>query len=58
MTCTTDRLEECLAGFRGRGLTAEAIGVLDDSGLVRLCEDGRTATVFDLTAEGVTYLHG
>ena len=58
MTCAPDRVQECLAGFRERGLTAEAIGVLDDSGLVRLAEGDRSATVFDLGSEGVTHLHG
>lgn len=58
LTCAPDRVQECLAGFRERGLTAEAIGVLDDSGLVRLSEGDRSATVFDLGSEGVTHLHG
>ena len=58
LTCAPDRVQECLAGFRERGLTAEAIGVLDDSGLVRLSEGDRSATVFDLGNEGVTHLHG
>ena len=26
--------------------------------LVRVAEGGRTATVFDLTSEGITHLHG
>ena len=58
LTCEPDRVEQCLAGFRGRDLTAEVLGVLDDSGLVRLSRAGETVTVFDLTSEGVTYLHG
>jgi selenophosphate synthetase-related protein len=58
LTCPADRVQECLAGFRDRGLTAEPLGVLDDTGLVRLAEGGRTATVFDLTSEGITHLHG
>lgn len=58
LTCETDRVQECLSGFRDRGLTAEALGVLDDTGLVRLTQDGRTVPVFDLKLEGVTHLHG
>ncbi len=58
LTCAPARVEECLAGFRDRGLTAEPIGVLDDTGLVRLAQDGRAVTVFDLAEEGVTHLRG
>ncbi|MCW2616199.1 MAG: hypothetical protein JWN08_3193 [Frankiales bacterium] len=58
LTCPADRVAECLEGFRARGLTAEPLGELDDSGLVRLAAGGREVTVFDLTAEGVTHLHG
>ena len=58
LTCPADRVADCLEGFRARGLTAEALGVLDDSGLVRVAEGGREVTVFDLTTEGVTHLHG
>lgn len=58
LTCPADRVEECLAGFRDRGLTAEPLGVLDDTGRVRLSEAGREVTVFDLTTEGVTHLRG
>jgi selenophosphate synthetase-related protein len=56
LTCEPDRVEDCLAGFRGRGLTAQPLGVLDDSGQVRLERGGETATVFDLKTEGVTNL--
>ena len=58
LTCPPDRVPDCLDGFRGRGLTAEPLGVLDDTGLVRLAEGGREVVVFDLTTEGVTHLHG
>lgn len=58
LTCPADRVEECLAGFRDRGLTAEPLGVLDDTGRVRLSEAGREVTVFDLATEGVTHLRG
>lgn len=47
-----------LAGFGARGLTAAVLGTLDDTGLVRLRDGAEVATVFDLTREGVTHLHG
>ena len=56
LTCEPDRVEDCLAGFGARGLTAQPLGVLDDSGQVRLRRGSETATVFDLQAEGVTNL--
>ena len=56
LACPPDRLADCLAGFRNRGLTAAALGTLDDSGQIRLTRSGRTATVFDLMSEGVTNL--
>ena len=58
LTAPPDRVDDCLAGFRARGLTAEQVGVLDGSGEVRLAVDGRQVTVFDLRAEGVTNLRG
>jgi selenophosphate synthetase-related protein len=56
LTCPVDRVEDCLGGFRHRGLTAAALGALDDSGQIRLTRSGRSATVFDLISEGVTNL--
>jgi selenophosphate synthetase-related protein len=56
LTCPAGAVEACLAGFRARGLTAEPIGVLDESGQVTLTGGGAEATVFDLTREGVTNL--
>jgi uncharacterized protein len=56
LTCPADRVETCLAGFRDRGLTAQPIGELDDSGEVRLAQSGEQVTVFDLMTEGVTNL--
>lgn len=58
LTCPADRVQDCLDGFRARGLTAQALGVLDDGGQVRLAEGGREAVVFDLATEGVTHLQG
>ena len=56
LTCPPGRVEDCLAGFRARGLTAAALGELDDTGQVRLTYAGEAATVFDLAREGVTNL--
>ena len=57
LTCPAERVAECLTAFRDRGLTAAALGRLDDSGLIRLTRGGQSgATVFDLTREGITNL--
>lgn len=58
LTCPTERVAQCLAAFRDRGLSAQALGVLHDGGQVRLVDGQEAATVFDLRAEGVTYLRG
>lgn len=58
LTCPADRVDECLGGFRDRGLTAEPLGVLSAGGHVRLVRGGQAVTVFDLTVEGVTHLRG
>jgi hypothetical protein len=58
LTCPPDRVQECVAAFRGRGLTAQPLGVLTGDGRVRLVRAGQAATVFDLTVEGVTHLRG
>ncbi len=58
LTSPPESTGACLAGFRERELTAEVIGTLDDSGLVRLRGPGDdVATVFDLYREGITQLH-
>jgi selenophosphate synthetase-related protein len=51
-----EREGECLRAFADRGLTAAALGTLDDTGKVRLSSGGRVATAFDLSREGVTNL--
>jgi selenophosphate synthetase-related protein len=56
LTCPADRAEDCLAGFRARGLTAAALGELADTGQVRLAQGGTAETVFDLAREGITNL--
>lgn len=58
LTCPPERVEECLAAFRERGLAADALGVLRADGLVRLVRGDSAATVFDLSWEGVTHLRG
>lgn len=58
LTCPADRVPDCLGAFRDRGLTAEPLGMLDDSGKVRLSEGGREVVVFDLREQGITRLHG
>jgi selenophosphate synthetase-related protein len=51
-----DREKDCMAAFHERGLVAEVIGLLDDSGLLRIAGGGATATVLDVTTEPVTGL--
>jgi hypothetical protein len=51
-----DREKDCVAPFHERGLVAEVIGTLDDSGLLRITAGGETATVLDLRNEPVTGL--
>ena len=45
-----------MAAFHERGLVAEVIGTLDDSGLLRIAAGGETATVLDVRNEPVTGL--
>jgi selenophosphate synthetase-related protein len=57
LVCSPEGREgECAERFHDRGLTAEVIGTLDDSGLLRITGGGETATVFDVRAEPVTGL--
>lgn len=46
----------CAAAFKDRGLATAALGVLDNTGVVRISSGTETATVFDLTQESVTNL--
>jgi uncharacterized protein len=53
------RENDCLSAFRERGLEAEAVGVVDESGLVAVRSErsgGRRAVVLDLAITGVTGL--
>ena len=56
LTCPAERVQECLEAFRSRDLTASALGVLDQTGQVRLRRGDEVVTVFDLAQEGVTNL--
>ena len=58
LTCPAERVQECLEAFRSRDLTAAALGVLDETGQVRLRRGDEVVTVFDLAHEGVTNLRG
>lgn len=51
-----DREKDCLAPFRERGLAAEVVGTLDDSGVLRISAGGEVATVLDVRTEPVTGL--
>jgi len=57
LTSAPDDAEECMAMFHQRGLTAVQIGVVDDSGLVRLRDGAEVHTAFDLVKGSVTHLH-
>jgi uncharacterized protein len=48
--------DECLRAFAGRGLAAAVTGALDDTGELRVCQDGRSGVAFDLGRESVTGL--
>lgn len=50
------RAQECAAAFHARGLDAAAVGVIDDTGLLRLASGDRQATVLDLAVTPVTGL--
>jgi uncharacterized protein len=51
-----DGEKDCIAAFHERGLVAEVIGTLDDSGLLRIAAGGDSATVLDVRNEPVTGL--
>jgi uncharacterized protein len=50
------REKDCMAAFHDRGLVAEVVGTLDDSGLLQITAGGATATVLDVRNEPVTGL--
>lgn len=50
------REEDCAGPFRERGLTAEVVGTLDDTGRLDIHLGGTVATVLDVNSEPVTGL--
>jgi selenophosphate synthetase-related protein len=50
------REKDCGAAFHDRGLVAEVIGTLDDSGELRISAGGETAVILDVRTEPVTGL--
>ena len=51
-----EREKDCVAPFHARGLAAEVIGTLDDSGVLRITAGGDSAAVLDVRTEPVTGL--
>jgi selenophosphate synthetase-related protein len=56
LTCPPAQVSSCLSAFAERDLSAAALGVIDDTGRVRLRRGSETVDVFDLSLEGVTNL--
>ena len=50
------RDDDCAAAFHARGLEAEAIGIVDDTGSIRIASGGEQVPVLDLTTEAITGL--
>jgi selenophosphate synthetase-related protein len=53
-----DRVEDCRSVFAERGLACESVGVLDESGRLRVRSGAEEAVLLDLTQERVTGLRG
>lgn len=56
LTCPSSQVARCLAAFADRELSAASVGVIDDTGRIRLSRGPETAEVFDLRRAGVTNL--
>ncbi len=56
LTCPPSQVSACLAAFADRDLRATSLGVIDDTGRVRLRRGHETVDVYDLSREGVTNL--
>lgn len=56
LACEPSQVSGCVAAFEDRDLSATSLGVLDDTGLVRLRRGEQVVEVFDLAREGVTNL--
>ena len=50
------READCARPFRDRGIEAQVIGTLDDSGVIAVASGGRSAVVVDLNMTPVTGL--
>jgi selenophosphate synthetase-related protein len=53
-----EHAESCIASFRDRGLACERVGVLDDTGELRVRMSGRERTLLDVRQRAVTGLRG
>jgi selenophosphate synthetase-related protein len=56
LTCPPSQVSNCLDSFADRELSAASLGVIDDTGRVRLRRGDQVVDVFDLSREGVTNL--
>jgi selenophosphate synthetase-related protein len=56
LCCPPSQVSVCLGAFTDRDLTAASLGVIDDTGRVRLRRGDEMVDVFDLGREGVTNL--
>ena len=56
LCCPPSQVSACLGAFADRDLTAASLGVIDDTGRVRLRRGDEMVDVFDLGREGVTNL--
>jgi selenophosphate synthetase-related protein len=56
LACEPSQVSGCVTAFEDRDLSATSLGVLDDTGLVRLRRGEQVVEVFDLAREGVTNL--
>ena len=56
LCCPPSQVSACLGAFADRDLRAASLGVIDDTGRVRLRRGGEVVDVFDLSREGVTNL--
>jgi len=56
LCCPPSQVSACLGAFADRDLSAASLGVIDDTGRVRLRRGDEIVDVFDLGREGVTNL--
>jgi uncharacterized protein len=58
LTSPPEHASDCVRAFHDRGLRAEQVGTLDDTGRLRMRQGTRSSLVFDLTSDGITNLRG